>query len=384
MELYESQWFNMNCTNFTIGDWKSLNLVRSVAAIIGVVVILAILSFLIYYKAYSSLFQRLYLYLIVATLLNEITGVISIEHQWRYARQETVCIGIGFVTGWTYVLVFIFSYEIIFYLLYLVVSKIRGTELPYCFVGCTRSCCSVTTEIVFIVLPALIATAFSLPPYLHNNYGVAGPWCFVQSLNSDCEPTGKATQMAFYSMYMALGFAGILASLVFSVVYCQLATSFRDVRQLLKRTLCVLVFKFVHILLILCSVACRLYTLQSRRHQLYGLWLTHALSVPIGVLLFPTGYLLCFHPVGTIVQKLYKMACKCCNHKRTLIEVQIVTGQQATVPKSTRITQPSNTFFVVPHPSDIATERSSLINDTGYGSTYTTEEQNTHKPHRCF
>ena len=186
--------------------------------------------------------------------------------------------------------------------------------------------------------------------------------------------------MAFYSMYMALGFAGIVASLIFSVVYCQLATSFRDVRQLLKRTLCVLVFKFVHILLILCSVACRLYTLQTRRHQLYGLWLMHALSVPIGVLLFPTGYLLCFHPVGTIVQKVYKMACKCCNRKRSFnpIEVQNVTAQQATVPKSTRISQPSYTFFVVPHPSEVPSERSSLINDTGYGSTYTTEEQNTH------
>ena len=390
LELYkvnESQWFNMNCTNFTIGDWKSLNLVRSVAAIIGVVVILAILSFLIYYKSYSSLFQRLYLYLIVATLLNETAGVVSIEHQWRYARQETVCVGIGFVTGWTYVLLFIFSYEIIFYLLYLVVSKIRGAELAQCSPRCIR-CCSVTTEIIFIVLPALVSTAFVLPPYLHNRYGIAGPWCFVQSLNSDCEPTGKATQMAFYGMYMALGFAGIVASLIFSVVYFKLATSFRDVRRLLKRTLCVLVFKFVHILLILCSVACRLYTLQFRRHQLYGLWLTHALSVPIGVLLFPFGYLLCFHPVGKIVQRIYMMVYKRCKRK-TPVEVQNVTAQ-GTAPKSTRVTQPSHTFFEVPHPSDIPSERSPLINNTGYGSTmsmimdmaaqclcHTKEDQNT-------
>ena len=73
--------FNMNCTNFTEDDWTSLNLVRSIAATLGAVIILAILLFLICYKAYSSLFQRLYLYLIIVTLLNEMTGIVSIDHQ---------------------------------------------------------------------------------------------------------------------------------------------------------------------------------------------------------------------------------------------------------------------------------------------------------------
>ena len=162
----------------------------------------------------------------------------------------------------------------------------------------------------------LTSTAFALPPYLQGRYGISGPWCFVQSLNEDCEPSGKVIQMAFYSMYMALGVAGIVASLIFSVVYLRLSTAFKEVRHLLKRTLYVLLFKFVHILLIMCSVACRIYTLKTRRHQLYGLWLTHALSVPIGVLVFPLGYFLCFHPVGKIAQIVYKtMVRKCCKHK---------------------------------------------------------------------
>ena len=377
MELYnanESQWFNMNCTNFTIGDWKSLNLVRSIAAMLGALIILAILSFLIYYKAYSSLFQRLYFYLIIATLLNETAGIISMEHQWQYERQKTVCVWVGFFTGWTYVLLFIFSYEIIFYLLFLVISQIRGLQLPQCGKWCTR-CYGLTVEIVFIVLPVLVSTAFALPPYLQSRYGISGPWCFVRSLNHDCEPFGKVIQMAFYSMYMALGVAGIVASLVFLVVYLRLSSAFKEVRHLLRRTLYARAFKFAHILLIMCSVACRIYTLKTRRHQLYGLWLTHALSVPIGVLVFPLGYFLCFHPVGKIAQIIYKkMARKCCKHKVRFntVEVQNVTTH-ATAPKSNRITQPSYTFFDVPHPSGstVSSEQSPLNigSDTGYGST---------------
>ena len=41
----------------------------------------------------------------------------------------------------------------------------------------------------------------------------------------------------FYGMYMALGVAGIVACLIFSIVYFKLSSSFREVHHLLKCTL---------------------------------------------------------------------------------------------------------------------------------------------------
>ena len=361
-----SKGFNMNCTtDFTSEDWKSLNLVRSIAAMMGAIIILAILSFLIYFKAYRSLFQRLYLYLIIATLLNEIVGIISIEHRWCYSKQETVCLWIGIFTAWTYVLLFIFSYEIIFYLLYLVVSQLRGIHLPQCGRGCTR-CCGVTAEIVYVFLPVLISTAFALPPYIQDKYGVAGPWCFVRSLNDDCEPKGFAIQMTFYGMYLSLGVAGIVASVIFSIVYFKLANSFNEVRYLLKRTLYILGFKFIHILMIMCSMTCRLYTLLIHQHKVYGLWLLHALAVPLGVIVFPLGYFLCFHPVGNIARNIFrKIANNCCTQRVSFnpVEAQSITGIQVTAPNSNRISQPSSTYFFVPH-SEVQTETTPLITDS--------------------
>ena len=361
--------FNMNCTNFTEADWKSLNLVRSVAAVLGTLIIFAILSFLIYYKVYSSLYQRLYFYLIIATLLSEIVGVVSIEHVWYYKGQDSVCIGVGLALVWTYVLTFIFTYEIIAHLLYLVVSKIGGTRLPQC----RFKHCGVICEIVYIAIPIIIATVFALPPLIQQKYGIAGPWCFVRSLNDNCEPTGLSMQMAFYGLYMTLGVAGVVASLIFLVVYFKLAISFKEVRRLLKRTLYVLGFKFVHILMIMCSVVCRVYTLRSRRQQQYGLWLAHALAFPIGVLIFPLGYFLCFHSIGQTLRSFFKkMALKCrrSRHSTSLncVEVlpSITIACQASVPKSDRISQPSYTFFEVLH-SDTDSEESPFNkSDTGY------------------
>ena len=354
-ELFSSYYF---CTDFTDDDWNSLNLARSVTAMPGAVVILVILSFLIYYKVYSTLFQRLYLYLVTATLLNEMSSIFSIEHQWQYVGKGTVSRWIGFFHGWTFVLLFIYSYEIIVYLVYLVVSKIyRGSQHPQCGKGCTMSH-SVITETVYFLLPAFIATAFSLPPYMPNSYGIAGPWCSARSLDDECQPSSMTLQMLLCGMYIGVGVVGIVASLlVFLILYCRLTNHFREVRYLWMRTLYLLAFKFVHILITLGSFACHIYMLNAHCHQMYGLWLLHELAVPLGVLVFPLGYLLCFHDLAPIVHIVKEVACKGCkqNASQNSTESQRLTSTlPATVPGSNRITQPSYTFFVVPHPSESA------------------------------
>ena len=125
MEREESQ-FNLNCTNFTEPQLKSLNLTRSVMAAVCVVILLLILVFLLAYKAYSTTFQRLYLYVVIATVFSELIQVLGIEHQFRYRRQDVVCFWLGFITHWTSVMVFIYAFGIILYLLCLIVTKIRG------------------------------------------------------------------------------------------------------------------------------------------------------------------------------------------------------------------------------------------------------------------
>ena len=142
--------------------------------------------------------------------------------------------------------------------------------------------------------------AFAVPPYIQNRYGIVGPWCFVLSLNYNCTPTGEVIQTAFYGMYMALGVAGIVATVTFLVVYCKLLSSFKEVCYLLKRTLCVLVFKLFHMLMIMCSVACQLYTLRARRHELYGLWLLHAIAAPSWSACYSSWLLFMLPPCGNV------------------------------------------------------------------------------------
>ena len=349
----------MNCTNFAIEDLKLFNRLRSIVAIVCATITLTILLFLICQKAFSSLFQRLYFYLVIGTLLTEIAVGLNIEHQWHYQQQETVCVWLGFFTQWTFVLVFILSYEIVLHLLCLVAIELRWPLYPQYRNWLVRSKrFTVTLEIVYIALPVLISTTFAVFPYVKKSYGIAGPWCWVRSLNEHCEPSGFVTQMTFYSLYMSVGVVGMVASIVFAVIYCKLS---RESRHLLKKTLYVLIFQFIHIIIIMYNLSVRLYTLISRRHQHYGLWLADAFTIPIGVLVFPVGYLLCFYPVNKVYSKL--MACL--KHKQ---HVQIMVPlEMATAPESSRVSLPSDTAYDMPHPDEPELsdhETSPLVNDT--------------------
>ena len=364
----ESQ-FNMNCTDFTVEDMKFFNRLRNITALICAAITLAILLFLICQKAYSSLFQRLYLYLVIGTLLTEIAVGLTIEHQWHYRRQETVCVWLGFFTQWTYVLVFILSYEIVVHLLCLVGTKMKGSSSPPQCRFIRSKCYSVTLEIVYIALPVSISTSFAVFPYVKKSYGVAGPWCWIRSLNDQCEPSGFVTQMAFYSLYVSVGVVGMAASLVFAFIYFKMS---KEARHLLKKTLYVMIFQFIHILIVMCNLSLRLYTLISRRDQLYGLWSAHAFTIPIGALVFPLGYLLCFYPVINVILAFFKRIGRMCFKpymSSRQIDVPNFT-KVATAPRSDRVSQPSDTFFIVPHPDEL-TEASPLISDTGYGSSVT-------------
>ena len=382
MEEGDSQ-FNLNCTNFTGAQLKAINLTRSIMALVCVVIVALILLFLLSYKAYSTTFERLYLYVIIATLFSELIQALGIEHQFQYEKQEKICFWLGFVTHWTSVMVFIFAFGIILYLLCLIVTKIRGN---ICSLPSESRCYQVLLELSFTLLPVVLSFAFALVPYFDNNYGLAGPWCWVRSVNDECRSVGMRDQMIYFGLYEAVGVIGLTTSLVFSIVYCKLATSFREAKGLLKRTLILMGFQLGYVLIVTFQLAVRLYTGLTGQRQHIGLWFIHAFIIPNGQLIFPLGCLACFYPVrkmlwGSILKTGHKCkdwykscSCRACKYNQTIDSSPQLETEAATAPESNRVSFPSDTYFDVPYTdafTKITTEQSHLVPsamDTGYSS----------------
>ena len=351
--------FNVNCTNLTIEQLKDVNLTRGVTAMVCAGLVLFILVFLVCHKAFSRTFQRLYIYLLIVTFLVEVFISLSIEHQFQYSGQKEICVFLGFATQWLSVIKMMYTFETIVYLLCLVVISIHED----CFHWLPQSkFCRRLTEVLLALLPVLCAFIYSWEPYIGGNrYGLAGPFCWIRSMDETCRHVGTRDQMIYYGLYEMLGVSGFVTYVILSIVYCRLAPSLKEARYLLRQTLIVLIFQFAYTLAVTFQLGVRLYTGLSGHHidseNSYSLWLTFSFVSPIRELLFPIGCFICFYPVKAVVMDIFWKIWKCCFKLRnsSYVEIEnpdITRPRHATVPESTRISQPSSTFFVVPHPDD--------------------------------
>lgn len=352
MERYQQ--FNINCTTFTGEELKAINLTRSIVAILCVIIVVLILVLLLCHKAYTSTFQRLYIYVIIATLISESVQACGIEHQFHYHGQKVVCFWLAFITHWTSIMVFIFAFETILYLLYLVITQVRG---DCCYRPVQSRCCRAMLELLFITMPVLLSFPIAYVPYKNNNYGLAGPWCWVRSIDENCKSVGMRDQMIYFGLYWAVGAIGIIINIVFSAVYHKLAGTFKEARKLLKLTLILMCFQLGYITIVTLQLAVRLYTAISGSQQHIALWFMHAFIIPNGQLIFPIGYLICFNSVKKMLYesvRTFRLKCKewydictCRGHNRQALAEGDV--EQSTAPDSCRISPPSNTFFEIPY-----------------------------------
>ena len=351
--MEEHRQFNINCTTFTGEQLKAINLIRSIVAIICVIIVALILVFLLCHKAYSSTFQRLYIYVIIATLISESIQACGIEHQFHYQGQKVVCFWLAFITHWTSIMVFIFAFETILYLLYLVITQTRGD----CCRPVQSKCCQAMLELLFIMLPVLLSFPIAYVPYRNNNYGLAGPWCWVRSIDDNCKSVGVRDQMIYFGLYWAVGAIGIIINIIFSVVYHKLTGTFKEARKLLKLTLILMGFQLGYITIVTLQLAVRLYTAISGSQQHIALWFIHAFIIPNGQLIFPIGYFICFNSVKKMLYesiRTFRLKCKewynaciCRVHDgQALVEGDI---EHCTAPISSRISPPSSTFFKIPY-----------------------------------
>ena len=119
-KVYLHSQFDLNCTNFTVAQLKTINLARGLTGAISLVMVSLILLFLIFYKAYRSALQRLLVYLTMVTCLHDISFVLQIEHQFEYNGQNKFCAFIGFFDTWTSTVLYLFILQINLFLVYTV------------------------------------------------------------------------------------------------------------------------------------------------------------------------------------------------------------------------------------------------------------------------
>lgn len=382
--------FLLNCTDLNVTQLKTINMARSVAGATCTLMVSSILIHILIHKAFASALQRLFLYLVLATILQEALIAISFEHQFVYPGQEEFCTGYGFIIQWSGVVMFNFALGIMLYLLYLVYVQLRGE--PFARLKRSKRGKKLI-ECIYVLFVLIFPLTYLWIPFLHGNYGLSGASCWMRALDDNCNNVGLADQLIFaYGSYEGVGAVAILVTVGMVIIYCRIATDYPDARQLIKRTLLLMVFLFAYIIVISIPLAVRLNAGITGARQHFILWITWAIAIPISHTIFIFGFLFSFYSVRVCGWAQIKRAgcwkCDCCRcRKRTKNSHEVLstskrkkvtaTFDENTIPPSDRVSPPSQSYFSIPYTDgfrDICsrTENDQLVSqhdkDTGYSS----------------
>ncbi len=266
---------------------------------LGIVVIVAL-------RQYRTFVHRLLVYLMVTAFVHGISAgleVAPVHHNGRVVEDRHglngVCRAIGFVGQVTESQFLLVCTWILVYLVLLVVFQYRLNSKRH--------------EIAGLVISLGLPLTLSWLPYIHNMYGLAGPWCWIRTTNKDCRDhikVGVIYQFTlFYGPQALLIVFGFMSFLVIVTTIGKRSLDhsgyiFRSqhspYQQALKESLPLLVYPVIYNILAGVMVANRIYYAITTAHgkkPFYPLWLAHTIAEPLRILFIPLAYLL--HP-GTI------------------------------------------------------------------------------------
>ena len=129
-EMSVGSQFITNCSNLSTEDLISINLSFSGTGAVCCLISSVIDLVLIICKAYQSVFQILFFYLMVATATRKLFLAASVEHHFEYTWKDKVCKWIAFIYSWTGIVVFVHTVGIMIYLFLLVRYLAKGNTIP--------------------------------------------------------------------------------------------------------------------------------------------------------------------------------------------------------------------------------------------------------------
>lgn len=342
----KSQYY-LNCSNLTYSQLNNMNLSRGVTAVVCVIILTTMLVVLCISKAYRSIIQRLFLYLILASILDEICNAATLEHQFYYPYQSEVCAAVGFATHWCSTIVVECAVGVIAYTVLLICLSVKCNHVSN-RTPSTRW--KILLESMYLLIIIFLPLSVIWVPLMNGNYGLAVAWCWIRTVHENCEKVLYEEQLVMgYGGYEIVSIAGIIAFLGLTISYCKISTSYVQVKKLLLQSLMLTSFVLLYLVFANTGLTIRIYSIVTGWTQHYPMWIYHGVIIPLCQLIIPFGFL------GSFYFK--HIQNECCMKLIRRNQYQRVKAVNATCPVSDRTSMPSNTFFDVPYTNEFTSVR---------------------------
>ena len=212
-------------------------------------------------QTYRSALQRMFLYLTTSTILLEAFHAMQIERQFHYHRQEQFCSALGFLIQSSSGVNYLLTLGITIFSMYTVYRKLLGDPFERAI---KIKGLRIAFESLFLISIVTIPFTFTWIPFLHGNYGLAGPFCWIRGMNENCTVVGLQDQVSFYSIAETTGLISLIAAVVLAFAFCGIACKYKTVRgqqgKLVCQTLLLMCFLTTHVLTLTAGLLARYIT----------------------------------------------------------------------------------------------------------------------------
>ena len=214
-----------NCSNITEKDLKAMNGITVAAALVEFLVVAILLAYVLIRREYKRVLERLFIYLLFATLLREAVLVSNVEHQFEYKQKDSVCSVLGALNLYTAVLVVVIVVSAIIYFL----RRIAYRKSKFAAFG-------KEFELGFVTLTFLVPLIFSLGLFYTDIFGLSTAWCSLREYDKNCHKTNPVKKsLAGYGVFLLTGILCTILVAAMVLIYCRIAR--RKIKQatILKR-----------------------------------------------------------------------------------------------------------------------------------------------------
>ena len=277
---------------------------------------------MVFFRLFTLLTHRLILYMLVAILSFSLSVAVEFVGLWLdYWEEERFidgCITEGFVMMYLAWVMLLSTLMVTLHLTGMVL-------LPSYYRSLSKM------EPFYLLFPWICPLFVVWIPFLHNNYGISGSWCWIRLFNKDCshDKMGAIEVYALWYGELIFGLAlNNIALVIIALTLCKRAyrnTTSLDYRKALKQTLPLVAYPITYQLLSFFAILNRMYQVAHNGHSLKWMFYAHAATAPWGFFapLFTFVYLLSLHRI--IRENLRKWHClRCCFGKKKKKRVVII------------------------------------------------------------
>ena len=315
------------CNHSIKNDFLPVLITFSSTGVVSALICILAVTLIVLFRMYKLLTNRIILYLLVAVLSFCLATLIQISALWQnYWKGEDYqwCVAEGFFVDYSGWVMFLSTLVVTLHLTNMVLFAKYYESM-------------IKLEPFYLIFPWIFPAIISWIPFVHNNYGVSGPWCWIRLYNENCSWNKEGMIEVYATWYGELFLGLILNNIALGVVVvtlckrsCYNNTSL-NYRKALKQTLPLIGFPVMYQVLSWIALANRIYQASISGKYMKWMFFSHAItsaSWPFFAGLFTIVYLIALSEFRNNVTKFIQDFRKCCAKRKKKVVNYDVTEHE--------------------------------------------------------